>query len=49
MIKKNFSCDQCESIGYISVKNEDITINDISICPICGAPLMDEYEDDTEE
>lgn len=46
MIKKNFSCDNCETIGIISIKNEDITMNDISICPVCGTPLMDEYEED---
>lgn len=48
MIKKTFSCDQCNTIGYISVKNEDLTLNDIVYCPVCGSPLLDEYEDDGE-
>lgn len=48
MIKKNFSCDNCDTIGIISIKNEDITMNDISICPVCGTPLLDEYEEDEE-
>lgn len=48
MIKKIFECDQCEAIGQISIKNEEVTVNDIVYCPICGAPLLDHYEEDEE-
>jgi predicted nucleic acid-binding Zn-ribbon protein len=48
MIKKNFSCDTCDAIGQISIKNDDLTVNDIVYCPVCGAPLLDEYEEDEE-
>jgi hypothetical protein len=48
MIKKIFSCDSCGTIGQISVKNVDLTINDISICPVCATPLLEFEEEDYE-
>lgn len=47
MAKKYFECNNCESIGNISVKTNDVTVEDIVYCPVCGSDIFD--EDDLDE
>jgi len=46
MATKYFHCDNCESTGKVTVKTNDVTIEDIVFCPVCGADIFEEDEDD---
>jgi hypothetical protein len=48
MATKYFHCDNCESTGKVTVKTNDVTIEDIVFCPVCGADIFEEDEDDHE-
>jgi hypothetical protein len=43
---KYFESENCESIGKVTIKTNDVTVEDIGYCPICGADI---YEEDDEE
>ena len=45
---KFFECVECDSHGKIIIKSEDITVDDIVYCPVCGADIYEEDEDYTE-
>ena len=48
MATKYFECEECDSAGKIIVKSEDIQVDDIVYCPVCGADISEEDEDDIE-
>ena len=43
---KLFECANCEAYGKVVVKNDDILKNDVVFCPVCGADLMDEVDEE---
>ena len=43
---KYFECANCESIGKVTIKTNDVTAEDIVYCPVCGADIYEEDEDD---
>lgn len=45
---KFFECSECDHHGKIIVKSEDISVDDIVYCPVCGADIYEEDEDFTE-
>jgi len=45
---KYFECNNCDSTGKITIKTNDVTVEDIVYCPVCGADIYDEDEDDSE-
>lgn len=42
---KYFECTNCDTQGKITVKTNDITVEDIVYCPVCGADIYEEDED----
>lgn len=48
MATKLFECTNCDSHGKITVKTNDVTVEEIVYCPVCGADIFDE-EDDYDE
>ena len=46
MAVKHFVCDNCDSHGKITVKTNEITVEDIVYCPVCGSDIQ---EDDYDE
>ena len=43
---KLFECANCEAYGKVVIKNDDILKNDVVFCPVCGADLMDEVDEE---
>ncbi len=43
---KTFECQVCESSGKIVVRTDDVNIEDIQYCPVCGSPIYEESDDD---
>lgn len=46
---KYFECETCDSTGKIIIKSEDVHVDDIVYCPICGADIYEEDEDDFDD
>jgi len=44
-VSKTFECKNCESEGKILIKNDDISLADISVCPVCGESIYEEDDD----
>ena len=44
-----FECQECGAEGKISIKGDDIQLEDIVYCPICSADIYEEEEYDEEE
>lgn len=42
---KTFECQSCETEGKITIRTEDVHLEDIQYCPVCGASI---FEDDEE-
>lgn len=42
---KYFECPECDTIGKVTVKSEDVAVEDIVYCPVCGADIYDEDDD----
>jgi len=49
MAQKIFSCENCDSTGKITVKNKDLSVRDIVCCPVCGASIWDEDDENDDE
>jgi len=47
MATKFFDCDNCDSHGKITVKTNEVTVDDIVYCPVCGCDIFE--EDDYDE
>lgn len=45
-VSKTFKCDNCETVAKVVVKSEDVTVEDIVYCPICGHTV---WEDDDQD
>ena len=43
---KTFECKSCETEGKIVIRSEDISLEEIIYCPVCGADIL---EDDTDD
>lgn len=41
-----FECTNCGAFGKISLKGEDHTSEDVVFCPVCGADIEDESEEE---
>lgn len=44
-ITKYFECSECNNYGKIIIKSEDLHVDDIVYCPVCGADIFEEDED----
>ena len=42
---KYFECESCDTTGKIIIKSEEVQIEDIVYCPVCGADIYDEDDD----
>lgn len=42
---KYFECEACDTEGKIIIKSDDISVEDIVYCPVCGADIYDEDDD----
>lgn len=42
---KYFECETCDSAGKIIIKSEEVLVEDIVYCPVCGADIYDEDDD----
>lgn len=45
---KTFECHSCDSEGKIVIRTDDVKLNDIVYCPICGADILEEDDSDEE-
>lgn len=45
-VSKTFQCSNCDSEGKIVVKSDEVTLSDIVYCPICGADIFEEEDED---
>lgn len=43
---KTFECQNCETTGKIIIKSSDITLQEIVYCPVCGADIFEEEDDE---
>lgn len=43
---KYFECENCDTEGKIIIKTVDLSVEDIVYCPVCGADIYDEDEDE---
>lgn len=46
-VVRQIDCPSCGAQGKISLKGNDFSYEDISTCPVCGAVLVDEEDDDS--
>lgn len=42
---KYFECEHCDTVGKIILKTEDLSVEDIVYCPVCGGDIYDEDDD----
>lgn len=45
-VLKHFECTHCESEGKITIKGDDIVIDDIVFCPVCGSDIYEPVDID---
>lgn len=46
---KYFECNTCDTMGKITIKTDDISVEDIVYCPVCGADIYEEDDDYADE
>ncbi len=46
---KYFECVACDTIGKITIKTDDLSVEDIVYCPVCGADIYEEDDDYEDE
>lgn len=46
-VVRQIDCPNCGAEGKISLKGNDYTYEDISTCPVCGAVLVDEDDEES--
>lgn len=46
---RSFECDNCGSIGKITLRGHDRSLSDIAFCPVCGADIFEPEEDDDDD
>jgi hypothetical protein len=45
-VNRTFECDNCGTLGKITLRGQDITSADIAFCPVCGADIFEPEDDD---
>jgi hypothetical protein len=43
---KTFECQNCDTVGKIIVKSEDISVSEIVYCPVCAADIYTDEDDE---
>jgi transcription elongation factor Elf1 len=43
---KTFQCPSCDTEGKIVIRSDDIGLEEIVYCPVCGADILDEDSDE---
>ena len=46
MTTKHFECQECGAEGKISIKGDDIQLEDIVYCSVCSADIYEEEDFD---
>lgn len=46
MATKYFECEHCDSHGKIIIKGDEIPVEDIVYCPVCGGDIYEEEDYD---
>lgn len=51
MAIRYFECEHCDTRGKITTKGDDLTVEDIVYCPVCGGDIYEEetYEETEDE
>lgn len=44
MAIKYFECDTCDAQGKITIKGDEVVVEDIVYCPVCGADIYEEED-----
>lgn len=45
-VSKVFECQTCDTIGKIVIKTPDISLSEVVYCPVCGADIFEEDDQD---
>jgi len=48
-IQKVFKCENCDAAGKVVIKGNDLSVRDIVCCPVCGASIWDEDDENDDE
>lgn len=46
-VVRQFDCPSCGAEGKITLKGGDFSYEDIATCPVCGAVITDDDEDES--
>jgi len=49
MATKHFECNECGTLGKITLKGDDHKVEDIVYCPICSADIYEEEDIDVDD
>lgn len=44
MAIKYFECETCDTQGKITTKGDEVVVEDIVYCPVCGADIYEDEE-----
>ncbi|CAB4127384.1 hypothetical protein UFOVP84_160 [uncultured Caudovirales phage] len=44
-VSKTFECQSCETEGKIVIRTEDVNLEDVAYCPVCGGSIFDEDDE----
>jgi hypothetical protein len=42
---KTFECQSCETEGKIVIRTEDVGLEDVVYCPVCGGNIFEEEDE----
>ena len=48
-VTKQFECENCEAVGKIVLRGNDLEKDDIVFCPCCGHDIYEDDDDIDEE
>lgn len=49
MAIKKIDCEHCGFQGKLTYQEDDYTLSDISICPVCGADISEKEQEEFDE